>query len=157
MLISEREGVGMPTRRVATPAASSASSSVGRAQVVQSSSQAEIAAEETFDQQAYLRALENYKKLSNVALAKLQAGDPHEAANLFKQAYDYASKVKFEDGMTWLQEQISYCNKLIEQAKQQKEKKSYPMICRYCNVQYKVPKPARYRCPKCGTELEKLY
>ncbi len=153
LLIGEREDIGMPT---ISSTASTATQT--QTQVSQANQQGEtVEAQESFDQQAYLKALENYKKLSNVALSRLQSGDHHEALNLFKQAYEYASKVKFEDGMTWLQEQIDYCNKLIEQARQQQEKKSYPMICRYCNVQYKVPKPARYRCPKCGTELEKLY
>jgi len=157
LLIAEREGTGMPT----TPAAAKATTQT--AQAAQAAQSAQIAAgttavaQQTFNQQEYFRALENYKKLSNVALSKLQTGDAYEAKNLFKQAYEYAKKANFEDGMTWLQEQIAYCDRLIEQAKQQQQKTMYPMICRYCNVQYKVPKKARYRCPRCGTELEKLY
>ncbi|MHA1270775.1 MAG: GTP-binding protein [Candidatus Helarchaeota archaeon] len=155
LLISEREDIGMPTVSGITTEAAVQTKSTQTTQTTQEKQSA--VAESSFDQQAYLKNLENYKKLSNVALSKLQSGDHHEALNLFKQAYEYARRVNFEDGMTWIQDQISYCNKLIEQAKQQKEKKSFPMICKYCNVQYKVPKPARYRCPKCGTELEKLY
>ncbi|MBD3230099.1 MAG: GTP-binding protein [Candidatus Lokiarchaeota archaeon] len=164
LLIEDREGTGMPTTKEAMAqtqqATTQTTEATQAAQNTQSTTadqeqQAEAATQEV-DQQAYLKNLENYKKLSNVALSRLQAGDTHEARNLFKQAYEYAKRVNFEDGMTWLQDQISYCIKLIEQAKKQEKKKSYHMICNYCEKKYSVPKKARYRCPKCGTELEPL-
>lgn len=100
-------------------------------------------------------AYQKYNALSKKAVAYFQAGNKVETLNTLKEAFEWANKASFEEGIRWCEDQIEYVSKLLDIPITTK-KAGIVLTCQNCNTFYKVEKEGKYSCPKCSSFLTKV-